>query len=314
MLHARTSQLAKLLMLSSLSACSWVLGFATLVLLVPQVMWAGALHIGSISMEPTAEIKKFLPLARYLAQQLQSEGIDDGKVIVADSIPRMAALLKEGKVDLYLDSPYPVVAVSRLAGSQLLLRRWKRGVGEYHAVLFARQESGVSQLEDLKGKMIALERPFSTTGYFLPKMVLAQKGLHVVPKREATDPVDPDEVGYVFSGSDESTMVWVMRHKAQAGAVDNHSFRREAREHLPTLRILYQTDALPRQIVSYRPTLSPLLVARIKAVLLQMDQLEEGKKVLHIFEETTKFDDIPEHAMDSLLQFKQFVETEARRQ
>src|SRR5919202_4430582 len=229
MLHARTSQVAKLLMLFSLSVCSWVLRFAILVLFVPQVMWAGALHIGSISSEPRDEMKRFLPLAHYLAQQLQSEGIDHGEVVVADSIPRMAALLQEGKGDLYLDSPYPVVAVSRLAGSQLLLRRWKRGVGEYHTVIFARQESGVSRLEDLKGKIIALERPFSTTGYFLPKMVLVQKGLHVVPKREATDPVGPDEVGYVFSGSDESTMVLVMRGKVQAGAVDNPSFVREAR-------------------------------------------------------------------------------------
>jgi phosphonate transport system substrate-binding protein len=109
-------------------------------------------------------------------------------------------------------------------------------------------------------------------------------------------------------------VVWVVRHKVQAGAVDNHSLLREAREQLPTLKILYRTDALPRQIVSYRTTLSPLLVARIKAVLLQMDQSEEGKKVLQAFEETTKFDEIPEHAMDYLLQFKQFVETEAKRQ
>jgi phosphonate transport system substrate-binding protein len=229
---ARMSQFAKLLLLYSLSVYSRVLGFATLVLLVPQVMWAGVLHIGSISSEPRDEMKRLLPLAHYLAQQLQSEGIDHGKVVVADSIPRMAALLQEGKVDLYLDSPYPVVAVSHLAGSQLLLRRWKRGVGDYHTVIFARQESSVSQLEELKGKMIALERPFSTTGYFLPKMILVQKGLHVVPKSGATDPVGPDEVGYVFSGSDESTMVWVLRKKLQAGAMDNHSFLREAREYL----------------------------------------------------------------------------------
>src|SRR5215471_17014553 len=125
MRHARTSQFVKLLMLYSLSGCSRVLGFATLVLLVPQVMWAGALHIGSISSEPRDEMKRFLPLAHYLAQQLRSEGIDYGEVVVADSIPRMATLLQEGKVDLYLDSSYPVMAVSRLVGSQLLLRRWK---------------------------------------------------------------------------------------------------------------------------------------------------------------------------------------------
>jgi phosphonate transport system substrate-binding protein len=279
-------------------------------LLVPQVMWAGALHIGSISSEPRDEIKRFLPLAHYLAQQLQSEGIDHGDVVVAESIPRMATLLQEGRVDLYLDSPYPVIAVSHLAGSQLLLRRWKKGVGEYHTVIFARQESGVSQLEDLKGKMIAFEKPDSSSGYFLPKMVLVQKGLKLVPKREAADPVGPDEVGYVLSHLDETTMVWVLRRKVSAGAMDNQSYLKEAKGNLNSLKSIYETFSIPRHIVSYRADLPPKLVARIKEILLKMDQSEEGRKALQEFERTVKFDEIPDQAMAPLLKSMKFIETE----
>ena len=54
---------------------AWALGMAALLGLMPQVTGAGSLTIGSISLEPAAEIKIFLPLARYLAQQLAPQGI-----------------------------------------------------------------------------------------------------------------------------------------------------------------------------------------------------------------------------------------------
>ncbi len=125
--------------------------------LAPDAAGARPITVGSIGDEPAAEIKKFSPFARYLAKQLQPAGIDEGKVVVAKDISQMAPFLREGKVDLYIDSPFPTVAVSRISGSKFLLRRWKKGVGEYHSTIFARKDSGISGLEDLKGKLIAFE-------------------------------------------------------------------------------------------------------------------------------------------------------------
>jgi phosphonate transport system substrate-binding protein len=295
--------------LRDLLAYTWTLCLAVLVSLVPQVTRAESLTIGSIGLEPAAEIKNFLPLARYLAQQLAPEGIAHGGVVVADSVRQMAVLLQDGKVDLYLDSPFPTLAVSRLSGSRLLLRRWKEGIDEYHSVIFARQDSGIHRLEDLQGQLIAFEKPFSTSGYFLPKLALLQAGLHVVPKREE-DPVRPDEVGYVFSRHDENTMVWVLRGKVLAGAIDSHRLPIAARGSLDRVQVIYRTFAVPRHIVSYRADLPSPLLARIREILLQMDQVEEGKNVLHAFERTTRFDEIPEHTMTTLSNTLTLIEAE----
>ena len=77
---------------------AWRLGKKLLsvaaLLLLPQLACAGSFKLGSISTNPVEESKKFSPLASYLARQLQSEGIDHGKVVVAESIPAMSALLK----------------------------------------------------------------------------------------------------------------------------------------------------------------------------------------------------------------------------
>jgi phosphonate transport system substrate-binding protein len=290
---------------------SWMaLSSVAFTLFLPQMTWARPIIIGSIHLEPAAEVKRFWPLARYLANQLQSEGIDQGRVVVAQSILQMAAFLREGKVDVYIDSPFTAVAVTRLSGSKFLLRRWKMGVGEYHTVFFARKDSGISRLEDLKGKTIAFEEPFSSSGYLLPKMVLVEQGLKLVPKQAAAEAVEPDEVGYVFSYNDESTIIWVLRGKVVAGAIDNHRFLQQAKGTLENLTIISETFPIPRHIVSYRADLPHTLVDRIKEVLLQMDQQEEGRKVLEEFEKTTKFDAIPDQAMLPLLKSTTFIEAE----
>jgi phosphonate transport system substrate-binding protein len=138
----------------------------------------------------------------------------------------------------------------------MLLQRWKRGVDEYHTVFFTKQDSGISRLKDLKGKMIAFKTPFSSSGYFLPKLVLVQAELRVVPKSEAAAPVDPEEVGYVFSGADENTVMWVLKEKVSAGVIDHHRFPTEAKGSLPSLQVIYQTFAMPRHLVSYRVDLA----------------------------------------------------------
>lgn len=286
----------------------WML--AALVLLAPALTVAEPIKVGSLSSEPAAEVKKFLPLASYLGKRLQAHGISEGTVVVAASIPQMAALLKERKVDLYIDSPFPSVAVSRLSGSRFFLRRWKKGIAEYHTVIFARSDSGIQRLDDLNGKMIIFEEAFSTSGYFLPKLVLTQAGFKLVPKSAPSESVGPREVGYVFSQDDENTMVWVLRGQRLVGAMDNQNYTKEARAHLDKLQVIHRTYPLPRHVVSYRADLPAALVARLKDVLLTMDQSEDGKKALHEFERTTKFDELSEQALAPLLAAHKFIDAE----
>jgi len=291
---------------------SWRIIFLVVAALpTPQVMGATQIiNIGSIAVHPVDEIKRFWPLTSYLAKHLQPDGIKEGKIVVVKSIPEMADFMRQGKVDLFIDSPFPAMAVSRLSDSKFLLRRWKKGMVDYRAVIFVRKDSGISQLEDLKGKIIAFEEPFSTSTYFLPKLVMVEKGLKLVHKRAASYPVSPDEVGYVFVGNDPNAMFWVLKGRAAAGVMNNQNYLKEARGYLETLKIIYETFSIPRQIVCYRADLDPKLAARIKEILVTMDQSEEGRKVLKDFEGTTKFDEISDQAMLSLSKLQKFIDTE----
>jgi phosphonate transport system substrate-binding protein len=234
-----------------------------------------------------------MPLARYLSEVLKSVGIEDVKIVVAASIPEMAALMRAGRVDLHIDSAFPCMATSNLAGSKFLLRRWKRGIGEYRSVIFAKKENGIAKLADLKGRTIAFEEPFSSSGYFFPKLALVQAGLKPAGKRESSDAVAGGEVGYVFSNADENTMAWVLRDRVSAGATDHQQYVKHARTNLKDLVILQESAPIPRHILSYRQGLAGKLVVRIKESLLAMNKSESGKETLLAFQRTTKFDPIP---------------------
>jgi ABC-type phosphate/phosphonate transport system substrate-binding protein len=289
------------------------LSLVAAVLLLPQLAFAGSFKVGSISSSAVVETRKFWPLASYLARQLQSEGIDQGEVVVAESIPTMSSFLQKRQVDLYIDSFFPSLAVNRLCGSKLLLRRWKMGKSEYQSVIFTRKDSGIARLEDLKGKLIAFEDPFGSSGYFFPKMALLKRGLRLVAKRQEIDPVKSDEVGYIFSHSDSQTILLVFNGAVAAGATDDQKYLTLAKN-LGSFKILHETVSFSRQIVSYRADLPAKLVTRIKEVLLNMHQTEEGRQVLGDFESTTKFEEIPARDMALMERLRKHVDAELRLQ
>ncbi len=271
---------------------------------------ADTLHVGTIGQSPAHEIRDFLPLAHYLAMTLKTEGVGDVKVVVAESLAEMAALTRAAKVDLFIDSAFPSMALNQLTGSKLLLRRWKRGIGEYRSVIFTRKDSGLRQLTDLKGKTIAFEELFSSTGYFFPKLALVQAGLKLAAKREASDPVAVGELGYVFSNDDENTMIWVLRGRLGAGAIDDSTFVKKARTRINELEILYESAPIPRHFVNYRQGLPENLIAKIKETLLSMDKSEAGKTALMKFQKTAKFDPVPDEFNDLVSRSAPFLRRE----
>jgi phosphonate transport system substrate-binding protein len=281
-------------------------------LISPSSGSAEPLVIGSIHREVAAEIKKFLPLADYLGRHLQSEGVNQAKIVVAKDVFQMGTLLKERKVDVYIDSLFPSVAANLLSGSKFLLRRWKRGRADYRSVIYKRKDSNLHRVEDLKGHILAFEEPYSSSGYFIPKIALVKEGLKLVPQTDPAKRIDPQEIGYVFSLDDENTVAWVLKGKVNAGATDDYTYQRQTHRYPNSLEVIHTTPSFPRHLVSYRANLAPRLVTKIKEILIQMDQSQEGISALKEFERTTKFDELPSSSTAQLLKLRKFVEAELR--
>lgn len=270
---------------------------------------SGTLVLGDISDDPAEKIKKFQPLADYLAANLGEYGIGSVEIKIAPDLDTMVEWMESGEVDIFSDSPFPAMYVSDNSGAQPILRRWRKGVEKYHSVIFVKKDSGITSVEGLQGHMIAYEEPFSTTAYFLPTAYLMQNGLTVVEKSSDTAAVADNEVGYVFTGDDENIAQWVLSGKVSAGAIDNITFLEDIPEETrANLTVLLETEDVARHIMLVSPTLDVELVEAIKSLLVNLDEQPEGAEILEQFEKTAQFDEFPEGINAALARMRELYE------
>ncbi len=245
-----------------------------------------------ISNQVTNKLKRFQPLADYLAARLGAFGIGEGLVKIAPDLNTMAAWLRLGEVDFYFDSLYPAMRVIDTSGAEPMLRRWKGGDPEYHTVFFTRVDSGIRSLGDLRGQAIAFDDAASTSGYMLPLVHLIQAGFDPVETTFEASGIGADQVGYIYTGDDDNTIQWVISGHAIAGAVDSQTFRDIADDDLAGIRVLARTANVPRQIVVVRPGMDPELHATVRSLLSTLDETLEGPAVLTTLK-TARFDEFP---------------------
>ena len=263
------------------------------------------LYLGDIDAdEPTKKVKRLQPVAGYLADHLSDLGVKEVRVTIAHDIEEMAEFMREGQVDIYFDSAFPTLAVQEKSDSQVILRRWKGGDPEYWSVYLAHRDSGITKVEDLVGKIVAVEEPHSTSGFVLPIGTLVEQGYVA---READGPaaeVAPNEVGYFFARDEQNIIELLLQGRVAGAGFSNQDYDELPPEIKQELNVFGSTLAVPRQLVSVRPGLDPDIERRVIQVLSDMDQSERGREVLEGFKKTKKFDLLPEESGQALLQLK----------
>lgn len=263
--------------------------------------------LADISDNPSKTIDRFQPLADYLAQKLADYGIEAGEVLIISDMESMAEQMEAGNVDLYFDSLYPALVVSDLSGATPILRRWKDGEGEYNTLFFVRADSDYESLDDLQGQVVAFDEATSTSGYLLPYTYLFENDYNPLAVEDASQSVDDDEIGYVYSGDDENTIQWVASGKTAAGAVDNLTYIEIPEDNRESFRIIAESEFVARQVVLIRPGIDPELQALIIDILINMDEDPDAVEVLDTFK-TTQFDEFPEGAENAFNRMRELFE------
>jgi len=261
----------------------------------PGGVEAKTITLGIVAPMNQKEVEEhFRDFVRYVARKLSSASAIEGRIVVAPTQSGLANLLTEQKVDFYMESPYPTYLINNVYGAgKLLLRRWKGGMAEYHALIFTKKNSETRRLEDLRGKIIAFEDPGSTSGHFLPKFFLSRRGFKLSEKTRIEPNVSPGEVGYIFVYSRDKIVDLVLIKSVAAGAFSNDDYATLDERKKSDITILAETDRLPRHLLSVRRDLAPVLVNRLEKLLLSMHQDPEGRLILQRTDGTTRFDALP---------------------
>ena len=286
--------------LSSLAVASAVLLFELFVgsgasAQTTRGLEAKTITLGMITRSNQKEVEaRFGDFVSYIGRKLSAQSKIDGRVVIASTQPRLASLLTERRADFYMESPHPTYLINDVYGAgKLLLRRWKGGMADYRALIFTKTDGDTKRLEDLKGKIIAFEDPESTSGYYLPKLLLTRKGFTLSPAARIDAKVRPGDIGYVFASSQDKLLDLVLTKKVAAGAFSNDDYGRLDESKRSAITVLAETASLPRHLVSVRKNMDAAMVKALEKVLLSMDRDPEGKSILQKTDATTKFDALP---------------------
>jgi phosphonate transport system substrate-binding protein len=205
----------------------------------------------------------------------------------------MAELLARGEVDWVTETPIAASYLHQKSGAELLLRKWKKGVPEYYTVFFSLKHGPVKNLKDLKGKVIALEDPASTTAFYLPVYAMLQHGLEPIKLKSFRQSPPADKIGFVFTREEINIATLVNKGLADAGAFSNLDWDKE--DHLPSqyreqFSIFHTLPPVIRAVELVRPDMNPVLKGRLEKILLQADDDPKAQAVLYAYQRTSKFD------------------------
>jgi ABC-type phosphate/phosphonate transport system substrate-binding protein len=256
---------------------------------------ANSITLGIVSASHQREIEEhFRDFVSYVARKFFSAPDADGKVMVVSTLPELAKLLEQRKIDFYFESPYPTYVVNQVHGAgRLLLRRWKSGMAEYRSLIATSKDSGINRLDNLRGKIIGFEDSESTSGYFLPKLFLQRNGFKLAPASGPGAQVGAAEIGYVFANGLDRLYEMIFAKQVAAITISDDDFAALDDKKKTQLNILAQTELLPRHLVSVRKDLAAQAGDRLAQLLQAMHEDAEGRRILQNADSTTKFDLLP---------------------
>jgi phosphonate transport system substrate-binding protein len=231
-----------------------------------------SISIGTIHRDAAKMTKRYQPLIEHVATELNNDDTTFvGNVMTPHSQEEMIKYINEQKIDIYFDSPIIGMKVQQEAKMTPMLLAWKENTPTYHSVFIAPIDSEIESLDDVAGKQIIFEDSASTSGHFLPKYHLQTMGYSVGNDIS-------DDISFEFSLDDDNTSIWLLEGRGDFGALSNIDFEQIPINAKNQLKIIGQTEDVPRQIVFFRDGLDN--EAELLDVFLQMntDDLPEIMK------------------------------------
>ncbi len=212
--------------------------------------------------------RRYAPLLTHLNQSLDTEFL----LVVPRDYNDTLELFAAGELDLVNFGGVTFVNASAQHGAKPLVMR---DIDlQFTTYFIARMEEVQATIEGFRGRSFAFGSPLSTSGHFMPRYFLEQRG------------VKPENVfGSVeHSGAHDRTVYWVRDGKVDLGAVNGQVFRAmlaDGRLAPGQVRVVEETPPYADYVWAVREDLNEDFVIRLRDAFLALSpDNETGAKIL----------------------------------
>jgi phosphonate transport system substrate-binding protein len=226
-----------------------------------------------MSFVPSGDTQEIIASGDQLAQMITDK---TGLVVDANVGTDFAAVreaMGAGQAHIGWLNTFNYVLANEKYGVDVGLVTERFGATTYTGQFNVRADSGITTLQDLKGKVMCWVDPNSTSGYIIPRIELAANGI---------DP-DNDFSKTVESGSHNNSITAVYNGDCDVG-VSYADARSSIEEDFPDVKevvvVLATTSDIPNDSVSFAKDFDPELRQQIVDALLEIAGTEEGQVAL----------------------------------
>lgn len=166
------------------------------------------------------------------------------------------------------------VLANEQCGVDAALATSRFGATTYAGQIIVRADSGITSIEDLRGKVMCWVDPASTSGYIIPRIMLAAEGL---------DP-DTDFSQTIEAGSHNNVVTQVYNGDCDAGATFSDArtgIEEEFPDVLEQVVVLATTSDIPNDSVSFVKDFPEEMRTEIVAALLDIAASPDGQEALN---------------------------------
>ena len=227
---------------------------------------------------PTELARKFAPLGQYLEAKL---GVKVEWTPVTDYAAAVEALVNK-KVDLAWFGGFTFVQASVRSEGRVIPLVQREEDEKFRSVFITDANSGITRLEDLKGKTLSFGSPSSTSGHLMPRSFLLAAKINP----------DSDLKRVSFSGAHDATVAAVASGKVDAGALNISVWERlvaEKKVDTNVVKVFYTTPGFYDYNWSVHADMPADLRNKITQAFLALDaSTPQGKEILGL-QRATRF-------------------------
>jgi phosphonate transport system substrate-binding protein len=218
---------------------------------------------------PRIMYEKFQPLLDYLS----SETPYSYELVLKKNYEETVAALASGETDVALLGPLTYLEARARCGAVCILKpRGADGRALYRSVIVKRKGNPLPGLSGLKGETVAFASSKSTSGNLLPRLLLADAGIHL-----------NDLKGYANFDFHDSVVKAVLKGRYAAGAVRESVARKYVKL---GIEVIAESAEIPMGPLVVGPGVPPAVTEAVKKALLKMNPSDPaGQKVLKRLDE-----------------------------
>jgi phosphonate transport system substrate-binding protein len=238
------------------------IGFAPVARAASDCPNGGTIRFG---VEPFDATAKLVPIYGHLADLIGEKLGCKVEVFIATNYNAEIEAMRNGKLEFGEFGPLGYVLAHQIAKAEAVATfADKDGNPEtYTAGIVTWPGSGITKLDEVRGKSFAFADPASTSGHLFPAYWLAKNGI---------DP-DKDVKGY-YAGSHAASYEALVNHKAQAGELNSEQIASATLSNhykAGDFVELWRSDPIPSDQIVVRGDLPADFKARLTTVLQTLD-------------------------------------------